>query len=52
MYPNYQDARDPLLGTDDIAGISALYPAADGESGSTEKVPGYCNKHPERAGCP
>ena len=52
MYPSYQDARLTLLGTDDIAGISALYPAADGGSGSTGDVPGYCKKHPERAGCP
>jgi hypothetical protein len=51
MYPSYQEARNPLLGTDDIAGISALYPEADGDSGSTGKVPGYCNKHPERDGC-
>jgi hypothetical protein len=52
MYPSYQEARITLLGTDDIAGISALYPVADGDSGSTDKVPGYCKKHPERDGCP
>ena len=51
MYPSYQDPRNPLLGADDIAGISALYPVADADSDSTGKVPGYCKKHPLRAGC-
>jgi len=52
MYPSYQDARNPLLGADDIAGISALYPVSDGGSASTGDIPGYCKKHPTRAGCP
>jgi hypothetical protein len=53
MYPSYQEARNPLLlGSDDIAGISALYPVADEGSGTTGNIPGYCKKHPERAGCP
>jgi hypothetical protein len=52
MYAGYQEARYPLLGSDDIAGVSALYPAADEGSGTTGNIPGYCKKHPERAGCP
>jgi hypothetical protein len=52
MYPSYEDARKTLLGADDIAGISALYPVADEGSGTTGNIPGYCKKHPERAGCP
>ncbi len=64
MFPSYNGARTILLlGADDIAGISALYPAADGDSGSTTtttigstttttiKIPGYCKKHPTRDGC-
>ena len=51
MYASYQGARSPLLGEDDIAGISALYPVAGGDSGGTGKLPGYCKKHPERDGC-
>jgi hypothetical protein len=53
MYASYQDVVGPLLlGSDDIAGISALYPLADEGSGSTGNIPGYCKKHPTRAGCP
>ena len=52
MYPSYEDARKTLLGADDIAGISALYPVADEGSGTTGNIPGYCKKHPERSGCP
>ncbi len=51
MYASYQGARSTLLGEDDIAGISALYPVAGGDSGDTGKLPGYCKKHPERDGC-
>ena len=52
MYAWYDDARVPsLLGQDDMAGISALYPVSDGGSDSTDKIPGYCKKHPERDGC-
>jgi hypothetical protein len=51
MYPWYQE-RAELLGADDIAGISALYPATDGGSDDSGKVPGYCNRHPDRDGCP
>ena len=36
MVPDYQEARTTtLLGADDIAGISALYPVADGDSTTT-----------------
>jgi hypothetical protein len=52
MYPSYQGVRGTLLGTDDIAGISALYPVVDEGSGTTGNIPGYCKKHSERAGCP
>ncbi len=43
MYPWYQDLRNPLLGDDDKAGITALYPASDGsepEAGSS-----WCTTH-------
>lgn len=52
MYAWYQGARSPLLGSDDVAGISALYPTGDDTSDSSGSVPGYCKKHPERDGCP
>jgi hypothetical protein len=52
MYAWYQEARSPLLGSDDIAGISALYPMDDGGSDTGGNVPGYCKKHPTRDGCP
>ncbi len=42
MYAQYQGARNPLLGADDIAGISALYPT----SGGSEPEPGsWCDTH-------
>lgn len=50
MYAWYGGPQDPLLGDDDIAGISALYPA-DGGSDDSGTQPGYCKKHPERDGC-
>ncbi len=52
MYAWYQDAGLELLGADDIAGISALYPVSADGSGDSGGVPGYCKKHPEREGCP
>lgn len=44
MYASYQGARDPLLGQDDVDGISSLYPATtsgggDGDSSS------WCDTH-------
>jgi hypothetical protein len=52
MYPSYQGAQQ-YLAADDVNGLSSLYPVSSGDPGDGGgSVPGYCKKHPERAGCP
>jgi hypothetical protein len=48
-YGSLGEIQKRSLACGDIAGIEQMYPSGDG---GTADVPGYCKRHPERAGCP